>query len=397
MPGCLSWAALRASRRNRSTSSCGRQHAGPRDLDRHGPAQLGVDRAGTRGRTSRRRAPRGARTSPAGHGSSAETRSGCDGSAGTARPGATPSGSASSGCGSSGGPPQVRREPVGRLVERLEGTFAQRAALDVLGDPIERGAGEHAGGERPQVRPDRGNTTPSCLLSIDPDRSSPIQERWGVTGHFLGCRRPARDRMMRGRTHSATCRSDGEIRRPCPILTPGPSDGGQTSSLSTSRSLLGRAREGDATAWDRLSLLYAPLVFHWCRHRGLREADAADIVQDVFQAVATHLAALPQAGASRHVPGLAADHHGEQDPRPFPQDGATRPTRWEAPRRNTDSPSSRRRRARRSVPSAEDWDGRFFRRVLDAVHQEFEERTWQAFWRTAVEGRPPGKSGPSCR
>src|SRR4051794_11536965 len=70
---------------------------------------------------------------------------------------------------------------------------------------------------------------------------------------------------------------------------PGPSDGGNRSPLSTSKSLLGRAREGDAMAWDRLSLLYAPLVFHWCRRRGLREADAADVVQDVFQAVATHL------------------------------------------------------------------------------------------------------------
>ena len=47
-----------------------------------------------------------------------------------------------------------------------------------------------------------------------------------------------------------------------------------------------------------------------------------------------------------------------------------------------------------SVSSAEDWDGRFFRRVLDAVHQEFEERTWQAFWRTDRRGPPPREVGP---
>src|SRR3954447_559529 len=78
----------------------------------------------------------------------------------------------------------------------------------------------------------------------------------------------------------------------------GPSEGGNMSPPSTSKSLLGRARDGDAMAWDRLSVLYAPLVFHWCRRRGLREADSADIVQDVFQAVATHLGAFRKQGGA---------------------------------------------------------------------------------------------------
>ena len=33
-------------------------------------------------------------------------------------------------------------------------------------------------------------------------------------------------------------------------------------------------------------------------------------------------------------------------------------------------------------------------RVLEAVRGEFEGRTWQAFLRTAVEGRPPKEVGP---
>jgi len=32
--------------------------------------------------------------------------------------------------------------------------------------------------------------------------------------------------------------------------------------------------------------------------------------------------------------------------------------------------------------------------VLDVVRQEFEERTWQAFLRTTIEGRPPRDVGP---
>ena len=32
---------------------------------------------------------------------------------------------------------------------------------------------------------------------------------------------------------------------------------------------------------------------------------------------------------------------------------------------------------------------RLLHRALKAIAAEFEERTWRAFWRTAVEGRPP--------
>src|SRR5262249_40091181 len=64
------------------------------------------------------------------------------------------------------------------------------------------------------------------------------------------------------------------------------------SSTATARSLLERARDRDPAAWERMVALYAPLVFHWCRAWGLREQDAADVFQDVFQAVAAHLAAF---------------------------------------------------------------------------------------------------------
>ena len=43
-------------------------------------------------------------------------------------------------------------------------------------------------------------------------------------------------------------------------------------------------------AWDRLVILYAPLVYRWCRRWDLRDQDIADILQDVFQAVAAHIA-----------------------------------------------------------------------------------------------------------
>src|SRR5437588_9992509 len=68
------------------------------------------------------------------------------------------------------------------------------------------------------------------------------------------------------------------------------SDGGPQPSTATSPSLLDRVKAGDAAAWERLVTLYAPLVFHWCRRWGLRDEDAADVFQDVFQSVAAHIA-----------------------------------------------------------------------------------------------------------
>jgi RNA polymerase sigma-70 factor (ECF subfamily) len=53
--------------------------------------------------------------------------------------------------------------------------------------------------------------------------------------------------------------------------------------LSTPASLLDRLRKPDAVAaWDRFVELYSPLLFQWARRLGQQEADAADLVQDVF-------------------------------------------------------------------------------------------------------------------
>ena len=52
---------------------------------------------------------------------------------------------------------------------------------------------------------------------------------------------------------------------------------------STSLSLLERLRQpASQDAWARFVRLYTPLLYYWARRAGLQEADAADLVQDVF-------------------------------------------------------------------------------------------------------------------
>src|SRR5262245_26988826 len=57
----------------------------------------------------------------------------------------------------------------------------------------------------------------------------------------------------------------------------------------TSITLLERLRQNDQSAWGQLLHLYDPLVQGWLRQMGFVGADADDLQQDVFQAVAAGL------------------------------------------------------------------------------------------------------------
>jgi RNA polymerase sigma-70 factor (ECF subfamily) len=63
-------------------------------------------------------------------------------------------------------------------------------------------------------------------------------------------------------------------------------------SVSTSLDLLERVKARDGEAWRRFVYLYGPWVYAWCRRSGLQRADAKDVAQEVFCAVATSLAAF---------------------------------------------------------------------------------------------------------
>jgi RNA polymerase sigma-70 factor (ECF subfamily) len=130
-------------------------------------------------------------------------------------------------------------------------------------------------------------------------------------------------------------------------------------------------------------------VLHWCRRWHLPQEDTADVFQEVFQAVATHirgfrkeregdtfrgwLRTITQHKVLDHfrrlgrepvaVGGSDAQRHLSQLPAPGP----------------TEEDSSDEGEAERSL----------FHRALEGIRGEFQDRTWQAFWQTAVEGRSP--------
>ena len=55
---------------------------------------------------------------------------------------------------------------------------------------------------------------------------------------------------------------------------------------STRETLIGRLREeGRDPEWDLFVEVYGPLIFRFCRRRGVQDADARDVTQNVFLAV----------------------------------------------------------------------------------------------------------------
>src|SRR5437870_3022128 len=61
---------------------------------------------------------------------------------------------------------------------------------------------------------------------------------------------------------------------------------GMQESPATRASLLVRLRDGnDAAAWREFVRLYAPIIYGFARKRGLQDADAADLMQDVLRSV----------------------------------------------------------------------------------------------------------------
>lgn len=159
-----------------------------------------------------------------------------------------------------------------------------------------------------------------------------------------------------------------------------------STSDSTSASLLDRVKASDQDAWRKLVRLYSPLVFYWCHQAGLQSNDAADVLQDVFRAVAAHIGDFHRgaAGAFRGwlftiTKNKLRDHFRRRQTRPQATGGTDaliglqqieEPFQWYEP------PSG---------PS----ENLVVRRALDLVRAEFEVRTWQAFHRTTIDGAAP--------
>jgi len=159
-----------------------------------------------------------------------------------------------------------------------------------------------------------------------------------------------------------------------------------TDAPTTHASLLARLGDArDADAWARFVELYAPPIYRFARCNGLQDADAADLTQDVLRNVS---GAFRRGGFDAKLGSFRAWLFTVVRNRL--RDLQTSPKRRE--RGAGDTATLDRLGA---IPDAiaepgELWDQECERQMFawaaEKVRARFAPASWQAFWRTAVEG-----------
>jgi RNA polymerase sigma-70 factor (ECF subfamily) len=155
----------------------------------------------------------------------------------------------------------------------------------------------------------------------------------------------------------------------------------------TSLSLLARANQSETQSWQRLVDLYSPLVFFWCRQAGLEREDSADVMQNVWQSVASHLSGFERQKTGGFRAWLWTitrnklnDHFRRRRNEPRAAGGSTAQQRLqEVPEIEPES---------YVAESTLDGSGNILKRALEMIRGDFEPHTWQAFWLSAVEDQP---------
>ncbi len=156
----------------------------------------------------------------------------------------------------------------------------------------------------------------------------------------------------------------------------------------TRETLLLRLRDaGDSRAWEEFVGLYEPAVQRYGQRMGLQPADAMDLSQDVLAAVARAI--------DRYEPGTGRGQFRAwlyRIARNLTINALTRKKLGTHGAGGTDRidllasyPESNN--AENDALDAE-YRRAVFQRSAELIRTEVQPQTWQAFWRTAVEGRP---------
>ena len=160
---------------------------------------------------------------------------------------------------------------------------------------------------------------------------------------------------------------------------------------TTSTRLLRGAAAGDAAAWRKLVDAYGPVVRYWGRRAGLNKADLADVFQETFLAVSKSLPKFErQDGQAKFRAWLktvtlskVSNHYERKGKQPAAFGGTTAMAQMGDVAAAFDVEESGEEDAALAHSEATF----LVQRTLQVIRQEFRENTWQAFYRTAIEGR----------
>lgn len=158
-----------------------------------------------------------------------------------------------------------------------------------------------------------------------------------------------------------------------------------TLSPQTRASLLVRVRNpADQAAWHEFVEIYWPVIHRLARRKGLQEADADDLAQQVLMSVAKTIEERP------HDPGRAKFRTWLGR---VVQNSAINALSRTKPDRAAggDVQAGHVQDAASREPDSEllqlELRREVFRWAARQIEKEYQAETWQSFWQTAVEGR----------
>jgi RNA polymerase sigma-70 factor (ECF subfamily) len=150
---------------------------------------------------------------------------------------------------------------------------------------------------------------------------------------------------------------------------------------STPVSLLEQLRRSpDEAAWARFVHLYSPLLFRWARQAGLDEADAGDLVQDVFVILLKELPRFeldPAHSFRAWLKTVVLNRWRNQVKR-----------QARAPARHGDGAIAGVPAPDASLFEEQEYRRQLLGQALALLRPEFQAATWKAFQEHGLNGRP---------
>ncbi len=158
---------------------------------------------------------------------------------------------------------------------------------------------------------------------------------------------------------------------------------GPVQSDSVSSSFLDRVKVRDSKAWQRIVNLHGPVVYGWARRTGLPAADAARVVQEVFRTVAVRVEEFRGDSPQESFRGWlwTITRNRIKTNLRDPASGGAGLEATEAGYSSDSLPLDI------SDPNPPPPDAALLGRVVEAIRPDFEDVTWDAFWKMAVLGK----------
>jgi RNA polymerase sigma factor (sigma-70 family) len=158
------------------------------------------------------------------------------------------------------------------------------------------------------------------------------------------------------------------------------------NALETRATLLIRLRDAsDQDAWRLFASIYTPLVYRYAMKNGLQDADAADVAQETMCNVVRAIRSFdydPSRGSFRGwLLAVVRNALRKRFKRAQNQAAGSGDTGVQAMLQQSPDPQA---------DSDAVWDREYelwlFHKVANWIRGEFQSKTWEAFWKTAVEG-----------